>query len=322
MTTNKRLGKGKSLIEFPDNYVALDLETTGTSLQWDDIIEIGAVRVQDGQEIESFQELINPGYEVDSFIEEFNGITNADLAGAKNEGDVLASFSSFLKAEDVLVGHNIASFDSNFLYDAYARYDKIFGNDFVDTLRLANKLYPDWEHHRLCDLQSHFKIENEQEHRALSDARTTASALECMRAETIERYGGLDQFYALARKKTKTIVSHKSYEASEIKPQVDEFDPSHPFYGKEVAFTGTITDQYGTHRTREEVAQAVVDCGGICVNRFRKRTTNYLVVADYSNSVKKGQRSNQHKQALEAKLEGRDVEIIDTETFFELLNAI
>lgn len=72
---SKRPGKGQSLVAFPDVYVAVDLETTGTSPVWDEIIEIGAARVSGGEVVETYQQLVNPGFEIDPFIVGLTGIT-------------------------------------------------------------------------------------------------------------------------------------------------------------------------------------------------------------------------------------------------------
>lgn len=142
--TTVREGKGKSLIAFPEEYVAVDLETTGMSAKWDEIIEIGAARFRDGKVVETYQELVNPGFEIDPFIEGLTGITNEMLIDASSIAEVLPGFVSFLGADTVMVGHNIAGFDSNFLYDAGERIGTPVRNDFVDTMRIARKLHKDW----------------------------------------------------------------------------------------------------------------------------------------------------------------------------------
>lgn len=194
-----RENKGRSLVEFPVNYVAVDLETTGTSPQWDRIIEIGAVRIKDGKPAATFQELINPGFEISSFVEELTGITNGMLAAAREEMQVMNAFMDFIAADDVLVGHNIASFDSNFLYDAGERIGISVANDFVDTMRIARKLHTGWEHHRLRDLTEHFDIANKDAHRALADAQATHECFEIMRGEAVESAGSIEAFCTTVR---------------------------------------------------------------------------------------------------------------------------
>ena len=111
-----------------------------------DIIEIGAVRVEDVEIVDTFDSLVNMGYEVSSFITELTGITDKMLEEAPRLNDAISKFEAFA-GDSVLLAHN-ASFDMNFLY---AAYEKVLGkpmkNDYVDTLRVARKALSDMEHH-------------------------------------------------------------------------------------------------------------------------------------------------------------------------------
>ncbi|WP_368170113.1 PolC-type DNA polymerase III [Aeromonas sp. R4-3] len=94
--------------------VVLDFETTGLSPgQGDRAIEIGAVRIENGHISERFSALMNPGFNVSSFIEQYTGISNAMLKQAPPCGEVMADFVEFI-GDDNLVAHN-ASFDKRFL---------------------------------------------------------------------------------------------------------------------------------------------------------------------------------------------------------------
>lgn len=312
MGATSRENKGRSLIEFPGNYVAVDLETTGTSPRWDRIIEVGAVRVKDGKPAATFQELINPGFEISFFVEELTGITNGMLASAREEKQVMNAFMDFIAADDVLVGHSIASFDSNFLYDAGERIGITVANDFVDTMRIARKLHAGWEHHRLRDLTDHFGIANKDAHRALADAQATHECFEIMRGEAAESAGSIEAFCTTARKKT----ARPAFDWGEIKPTVEEFDETHPFYGKEVAVTGSV----GGGWTQKDVAQAVVNCGGTFVDKLKKKTTNFLIVGDYSKCRElNGKPSSKHVTALKMQQEGKDITILSPDSFFDLV---
>lgn len=314
MVQSKRPDKGRSLVAFPDEYVSVDLETTGTSPVWDEIIEIGAARVRDGEVVGTYQQLVNPGFEIDPFVVALTGITNEMVCDAPSIADVLPGFAAFL-GDSVMVGHNIASFDANFLYDAGARIGDPVTNDFVDTMRLARKLHKDWAHHRLGDLREAFGITDDGAHRALADALATFKAFERMRREATEAYGSVEGFCEVAAKHVRTSPGH-AVDYGDIVPTVADFDDSHPFYGKEVVVTGSL----GSGWTKRDAAQAVVDCGGTFAKNLRKKTTDYLVVADYSRCrTIKGGMSEKHKKALEYKAKGVDIEIIDTDTFFEIL---
>lgn len=312
MGATNRENKGKSLVDFPASYVAVDLETTGTSPRWDRIIEIGAVRIKDGKPTGTFQELVNPGFKISSFVEELTGITSDMLATAREEAQVMGAFMQFIAEDDVLVGHNIASFDSNFLYDAGERIGIPVANDFIDTMRIARKLHADWKHHRLCDLTEHFNIANKDAHRALADAQATYECFEIMRNEAIESAGSIDAFCATVRKRT----ARPAFDWDEIKPTIEEFDETHPFYGKEVAVTGSV----GGGWTQKDVAQAVVNCGGTFADKLKKKTTNYLIVGDYSKCRELNSKpSSKHVTALKLQQEGKDITILSPDSFFDLI---
>lgn len=313
-TMNIRSGKGRSLIAFPDEYVSVDLETTGTSPRWDEIIEIGAARVRGGEVVETYQQLVNPGFEIDPYVVELTGITDEMVSNVPAIIDVLPEFVKFL-GDSIMVGHNIAGFDANFLYDAGARIGIPVTNDFVDTMRLVRKLHKDWEHHRLTDLRERFGIDAGGAQRALADALATHKALECMRQEAIDACGSIEAFSKAATRRTKASSGYAE-DFSDIVPTVEDFDDSHPFYGKEIVVTGSL----GSGWTKRDAAQAVVNLGGTFSKTLRKKTTNYLVIADYSKCrTIKGGMSRKHRNALDYKAKGSDIEIIDADTFFDLV---
>ena len=131
--------KGHSLLTFPSRYVVLDLETTGLDPQYDDIIEVAAIRIVDGAAEGSFSSLVNPGYPIDEFITDLTGITDDMLSSAPSLDFVLPALLSFVGA-DIVVGHNV-NFDINFIYDSCsARSLAPFSNDFVDTMRISRSL--------------------------------------------------------------------------------------------------------------------------------------------------------------------------------------
>ncbi len=300
--------KGKNIIEFPDKYVVVDLETTGLSPEWDMIIEIGAIKVQNGKIIDNFQRLVYPGEKISSFIEQLTGITNEMLAGAPLINDVLPQFDEFV-GNSIVVGHNV-NFDVNFLYENYDYVlEKPFSNDFIDTMRISRKLYPELDHHRLIDIVEHLKITGSTMHRALSDCRYTYECYEKMKEDIITIYNELDDF-----KKLYNRHHSKGIDLRTLTAESDEFDDTHPLYKKECVFTGTL-EKY----SRQEAAQIVVNLGGTCGNKVTKKT-NYLILGnnDYCSLIKDGKSSKQ-KKAEEYKLKGQDIEIIPENVFYEMI---
>lgn len=146
-----RRQKGNSLLSFPNDFTVVDLETTGLDSTFDEIIEVGAIRVRNGNVTDTFNSLVKPEEEIDEFITEITGITNEMVADAPSISKVLPNFLSFV-GDDIIVGHNV-SFDINFLYDTYLKLsDRYFSNSYSDTLRLSKRLLPELKHHRLKDL--------------------------------------------------------------------------------------------------------------------------------------------------------------------------
>jgi DNA polymerase-3 subunit epsilon len=164
--------KGESLLTACDDYVVIDIETTGFSPSKNDIIEISAIRVTRNEEAETFTTLCRPREGIPKFIEKMTGITNEMVSDAPEIGDVIGDFVSFI-GNSIVVGHNV-NFDINFIYDNYDKaYGKPFDNDFIDTLPLARKLFPEMGHHRLGDMAKRFRINCGRAHRSLDDCRTT-----------------------------------------------------------------------------------------------------------------------------------------------------
>ena len=164
--------KGISLFAFPDNYIVLDIETTGLSPQYCEIIEIAAIKIKDGQVDATFNSLVKPSSEIPEFIQNLTGITNSMVDNAPSISEILSSFLEFI-GNDILVGHNIL-FDINFISKAcYDLTGEALHNDYIDTARIAKKLLCTLDNHKLSTIASHFDIRQENAHRALDDCYTT-----------------------------------------------------------------------------------------------------------------------------------------------------
>lgn len=161
--------RGRLLSGYKPDYVVFDLETTGLSPETDKIIEISAVRVRKGKVEESFSTLVNPGRKIPAAASRVNGITDAMVADAPMLKSALEEFLLFIE-QDILVGHNIHSFDMKFLNHAMEElYKRDLDNDYIDTLFMARSCLKELPHHRLVDLAAHFHISTEGAHRALND---------------------------------------------------------------------------------------------------------------------------------------------------------
>lgn len=180
--------KGTLINKYTPDYVIFDLETTGISPNYDEVIEISALKVKGGEVVDEFNTLVNPGRKIPFGATKVNGITNAMVAEAPAFSHVLAEFLDFAEGL-VLVGHNIARFDMKFIWrDAEQYFGEIPQNNYVDTLQVARKHLPKMDHHRLVDLAEHYGISPEGAHRALNDCYMNQKVYECMVAEMREAH--------------------------------------------------------------------------------------------------------------------------------------
>ena len=163
-------------------YVIFDVETTGFNPgSGDSIIEIGAVKVKDGEIIEEFSELIDPKVPLNQTIIDITGITDEMLKGKPSEEEVIKNFLNFIEGA-VLIAHN-AKFDMSFLDMAITKYKFLkINNPVIDTLELSRKLYPEHNRHSLSHLVKRFNVEFEEDshHRALYDAIATSKIFNLM----------------------------------------------------------------------------------------------------------------------------------------------
>ncbi|MCW8854227.1 MAG: 3'-5' exonuclease [Gammaproteobacteria bacterium] len=157
-----------------DTVIVLDFETTGLSPDYGDrAIEIGAVKLVNGEITDRFQQLMNPGKRINSFIENYTGITNKMLGKAPPCKDVMLEFSDFIKDYN-LVAHN-ASFDSRFLDSELDRVKRNQHGPFACSMLISRRLYPDAPNHKLGTLVKYKALPSDGTfHRALADAEMTA----------------------------------------------------------------------------------------------------------------------------------------------------
>ena len=159
-----------------DEYVVFDTETTGFRAGSDTMIEIGAVKVRNGETLDRFSELINPGCKIPKKITEITNITDAMVKGKDNEENVLKRFLEWV-GNAPMVAHN-AKFDISFLKAAIGKYELgEFNNTVIDTMSLARMLNPEWPNHKLQTLAKKYNIgwNEDHHHRADYDAEGTAA---------------------------------------------------------------------------------------------------------------------------------------------------
>ncbi len=181
-------------------FCTLDLETTGGSPRDCEITEIGAVKHRSGEQIGTFQTLVDPGMQIPPSITILTGITQAMVVDAPRIETALPALLEFL-GDSVLVGHNVR-FDLSFLNAAAERLGYgALPNRWVDTAALARRLVrPEVRNLKLRTLAAHFRSPVTPNHRALEDARATAHVFHALleRAGTIGATN-LDDLLSLPR---------------------------------------------------------------------------------------------------------------------------
>ena len=165
--------------------VVFDIETTGFSHTNSRIIEIGAVRVKDGQIIEVFDEFINPGVPIPEEITQLTSITDEMVADADPIKLVLKRFLDFV-GDDLLIAHN-ANFDVGFIRYASEQNGYEFKNPYLDTLALSRFINTDLKSHKLDAIAKYYALEDFHHHRASDDAEILAHIYFCM-AEKLKKY--------------------------------------------------------------------------------------------------------------------------------------
>lgn len=152
------------------DYVVIDLETTGLYPKRDRVIEVGALRVRQGEIVDTMSTFVNPLQKLPERVTEITGITDCDLEAAPTIEDIWRDIFAFL-GEDVLIGQRIL-FDYSFLKRIAVNHKYSFERQGIDTLKIARKYLSDLESRALGSLCQYYKIPL-QAHRALEDAKAT-----------------------------------------------------------------------------------------------------------------------------------------------------
>ncbi len=164
-------GDGKEAHSLREEYVVFDIETTGFSPLKNKIIEIGAVRIKNGEITETFDEFVNPEVPIPFTIQNLTGINDSMVRDADTIDKVLKRFLDFAH-DAVIVAHN-AAFDTSFIIKNARDLSLSFDKTVVDTLGMGRFLLPELNNHKLDTLAEELKVSLENHHRAVDDATAT-----------------------------------------------------------------------------------------------------------------------------------------------------
>ena len=150
-------------------FTAVDVETTGLNARYERMVEIAAVKFQNGKIIDKKSWLINPEIKISYIAQSIHGISNNMLKDKPTFATVGTNFVDFI-GDSILIAHN-ATFDAGFIYTEMERHNiELINNPFLDSLKMARIWYPESDKHNLKFLSEYLGFPGDTYHRALEDS--------------------------------------------------------------------------------------------------------------------------------------------------------
>lgn len=168
-------------------YCIFDIETTGLSFRTENFTEIGAIKVKNGEIIDTFECFVNPEKPIPYEVIKVTHITDDMVRDAKTIEKVLPEFLEFV-GDSVLVAHN-ANFDIGFVRHFAKLQGLKFDNTYIDTLSIARDMFPDYKKYKLGIIAENLGIRVDVAHRALDDVKTLLKVFQVM-LDKIKEKGG------------------------------------------------------------------------------------------------------------------------------------
>ena len=183
--------------DLDQTFVVFDIETTGLSPHSDNLTEIGAVKVQNCEIVDSFSTFVNPKMDISYQIQELTRITNEMVKDAPSLEEALPEFIEFAK-DSVLVAHN-ADFDTGFIYQKCQQLGLEYNFEKVDTLTLARIINTNLKRFSLDKVCKEMGVVLAGHHRAVNDAQATAEVfikyLEIFKKKGINKLSDVNRVY-------------------------------------------------------------------------------------------------------------------------------
>lgn len=296
------------LLAFPHDYVIVDIEMTGLDTDKDSIIEIAGLRVISDKVEDTFSSLVRPKeYHLKEEISALTGITDEMLSTAPDFSTISEELTSFIGTLP-LVGHNIL-IDIQFLNKTMLEYGySPLDNDYVDTLPLSQKLFPEFIHHRLIDMALYYDIAVDGAHRALQDCYITKECFDKMRG-TMERSFPSEKAFT-----DSFTTTGRRLKAEYIQPLSPFKEENCLLKGKTFVFTGILKSM-----SRREAMLRIASLGGINEDKLTTKV-HYLVVGQKEEEIVNNDNlSGKEKKALRYAAEGYPIQILTEKEFITLL---
>ena len=179
---------GTKTMPITGSFVVFDTETTGLDSNVEALTEIGAVYVENGKinPDKSFCTFVNPGKPIPQKVVELTGINDSMVADAPTPAEAIRQFKEFC-GDNILVAHNANSFDMLFIRKAGDKAGVDFSNTYIDTLPMAQALFPGLHNYKLDTINKHLEIQPFNHHRAVDDAMALARIFEVMLSDLKEK---------------------------------------------------------------------------------------------------------------------------------------
>lgn len=291
--------------------IIVDLETTGLNSNYDQIIEIGAIKfnIDTGEVIDSFQTFSMPDeiyefdynrddgadlepqpFELDPFIVELTRINEKMLEGAPSNSEAVYAFFEF--AQDYPIWAYNAGFDSRFLNQHTEEH-----KSFKDIIPIAKRAFVGLENYKLSTVGAHLNVSTEGAHRAIADCLISKEVL--VRGLKVQIANPSSNYYP-----------HQGFKASDYAATEDGV-----FYGKTIVFTGSLVSM-----TRDNAA-VTASRYGFAIGSSVTKKTDYLVVGIQDLHHLAGhEKSSKQRKAEELVDEGLQIQIITENDFLKIID--
>lgn len=286
----------------PSNVIVFDIEATGTNYQKAEICELAALKVVDGIVIDEFSSLVYIDGSMPKAAESVHHISKDMLEGAPHMRAALNAFLDFLGNDQILVGHNIQTYDIPFI----KRVANLCGRElryrgYADTLSLARRAWPEMGHHRMEDLRLKLGLTDSGAHRALKDCQDELAVYLAVKEKAAHSVPKPKKKSSPSRRPGYTSKWNRK-KAKEFSTNAESFDMENPLYGKKVVFSGEVNGH-----DYNSCMQRVCDLGGTPQDNVTQKT-DYLVLGD-------GAGAGKLKRVQELSTKGIEVTVINQADF-------